>query len=323
MLDKEIISQAQEVLQTEGESILRLIPRLGKNFIQAIELLYQCKGRVIIIGMGKPGIIAKKISATLASTGTPSFFLHPAEAAHGDLGMVTERDIVVILSNSGETEEIIKILPSIKRIGSKIVALTGKVNSTLARNSDVVLDTSVEKEACKLGLAPTSSTTAMLAMGDALAVVLFQKKGFRKEDYAFFHPGGILGKRLLLRVKDIMRTGKANPLVRENEIVRNVLLRITQARAGAAVVVDAYGKLVGIFTDGDLRRHLEKDVHLLKRKVSEVMSRKPVVVDKERLVVECVKIFEEKKIDEIPVVDENNIVIGLLDVQDVLKSGVV
>lgn len=322
-MDKEIISQAQEVLQTEGESILRLIPRLGKNFIQAIELLYQCKGRVIIIGMGKPGIIAKKISATLASTGTPSFFLHPAEAAHGDLGMVTERDIVVILSNSGETEEIIKILPSIKRIGSKIVALTGKVNSTLARNSDVVLDTSVEKEACKLGLAPTSSTTAMLAMGDALAVVLFQKKGFRKEDYAFFHPGGILGKRLLLRVKDIMRTGKANPLVRENEIVRNVLLRITQARAGAAVVVDAYGKLVGIFTDGDLRRHLEKDVHLLKRKVSEVMSRKPVVVDKERLVVECVKIFEEKKIDEIPVVDENNIVIGLLDVQDVLKSGVV
>lgn len=317
-----ILEQGKEVLQIEAEAISQLIKHLDENFVAAVELLYNCKGRAIIIGMGKPGIIAKKLSATLASTGTPSFFLHSAEAAHGDLGMATNNDVAVILSNSGETEEIIKILPSIKKLGLKIISLTGNLNSTLAQNSDIVLNTKVEKEACKLGLAPTASTTAMLAMGDALSVVLLQKRGFKKEDYAFYHPGGALGKRLLLKVEDIMRQNGANPLVKENELVQDVLLKITQARAGAASVVDNKGILTGIFTDGDLRRHLKGNINLLEMKVAEVMTKNPTVINKEKLIVECLKIFEQKKIDEIPVVDENNKPVGLLDVQDVIKSGI-
>lgn len=323
MKKNNILNQGKEVLEIEANAILRLSKHLNENFIAAVQMLYNCKGRAIIIGMGKPGIIAKKISATLASTGTPSFFLHPAEAAHGDLGMVTKKDIAVILSNSGETEEIIEILPSIKKIGLKIIALSGNLNSTLNKVSDVVLDTSVEKEACKLGLAPTASTTAMLAVGDALAVVLLQKRGFKKEDYAFYHPGGALGKRLLLRVEDIMRRKGGNPVVGKDELVKDVLLKITQARAGAASVVDNKGILAGIFTDGDLRRHLEKNRNLLGIKISQVMTKNPTVVDREKLVAECLEIFEQKKIDEIPVVDNENRLIGLLDIQDVVKSGIV
>jgi len=272
--------------------------------------------------MGKPGIIARKLSATFASTGTPSFFLHSAEAAHGDLGMLTKDDVAVILSNSGETEEIIKILPSIKKLELKIISLTGNLSSTLAQNSDIVLNTKVEKEACKLGLAPTASTTAMLAMGDALAIVLLQKRGFKKEDYAFFHPGGALGKRLLLKVEDIMRQNEANPLVKENELIKDVLLKITQARAGAASVVNEEGILTGIFTDGDLRRHLKEDINLLEIEVGKIMTRNPIVIGKEKLVAECLKIFEQGKIDEIPVVDENNKPVGLLDIQDAIKAGI-
>ncbi len=322
MSNNNILSQGKEVLEIEAEAISQLIKHLNENFVAAVELLYNCKGRTIVIGMGKPGIIAKKLSATLASTGTPSFFLHSAEAAHGDLGMATNNDVAVILSNSGETEEIIKILPSIKKLGLKIISLTGNLDSTLAQNSDIVLNTKVEKEACKLGLSPTASTTAMLAMGDALAVVLLQKRGFKREDYAFFHPGGVLGKRLLLKAEDIMRQNEANPLVKESELVKDVLLKITQARAGAASVVDDKGILIGIFTDGDLRRHLKANINLLEMKVNEVMTKSPTVINKDKLVAECLKIFEQKKIDEIPVVDENNRLIGLLDIQDVLKSGV-
>ncbi|MDP3804252.1 MAG: KpsF/GutQ family sugar-phosphate isomerase, partial [Candidatus Omnitrophota bacterium] len=250
---------AKRVLKIERDAISSLIPRIDSNFEKVISELYKIKGHVIVTGMGKPGFIAQKISATLSSTGTPSLYLHPAEALHGDIGKVTKEDLVLALSNSGETEEIIKFLPIIKKIGAKLIAMTGNIKSTLARNADYILNVSVKREACPLGLAPTTSTTAMLAMGDALAVALLDKKGFKEKDFAFFHPGGILGKRLILTVGDIMRKGSASPVVKEDTKVRDVLLCITRSRAGSASVVNSKGKLVGIFTDGDLRRHLETD----------------------------------------------------------------
>jgi arabinose-5-phosphate isomerase len=273
--------------------------------------------------MGKAGIIGQKISATLSSTGTPSLWMHCAEAIHGDLGRVTKDDVVLILSNSGETEEIKRLLPFLKRIGAKIISFVGNRKSTLARYSEVVLDVSVKKEACPLGLAPTASTTAMLAMGDALAVCLLEKKGFKKEDFAFYHPGGVLGKRLFLKVEEIMRTGEANPVVDENKRIKDVLFAITKARAGAASIVNKKRILVGIFTDGDLRRHLEKDPNLAMRKIKDVMTKTPITVKKDQLAVEALRILREKKIDEVVVVDEKNQPIGMLDVQDLLKAGLV
>jgi len=317
------IRRAKEVLDIEAQSIKNLRPRIGKNFQIALDIILKAKGRVVVSGMGKTGIIAQKFSATLASTGTPSLFLHTAEAIHGDLGKVTADDAVIILSNSGSTDEMKQLLPLLKKIGCKIVALTGNKKSILAKYSNVVLDVSVEKEACPLGLAPTASTTAALAMSDALAVCLLERKGFKEKDFAFFHPGGALGKRLLLKVEDIMRTGQANPVVNEEKSVSQVLLKITQGRAGSATVVDKKGKIKGIFTDGDLRRHLETDVNLPKRKIKEVMTKNPAVVNKEMLAAEAMHILQEKKIDEIPVVDKDNRPIGLLDVQDLLKAGLV
>ncbi|MEE8360436.1 MAG: KpsF/GutQ family sugar-phosphate isomerase, partial [Candidatus Omnitrophota bacterium] len=281
------------------------------------------KGKVIVTGVGKPSFIAQKISATLSSTGTPSLYMHAAEALHGDLGRVTSEDCIVAFSNSGETEEVVKLLPIIKRIGVKLIAFTGNTKSTLAKNSDYVVDTSVKKEACSLGLAPTASTTAMLAMGDALAVALLDKKGFKEKDFAFYHPGGILGKRLLLTVDDIMRKGRENPVVKEDAKVKSVLLAITRARAGSASVVDRKGKLIGIFTDGDLRRHLDKDQKITNKKIKDVMTKGPTVVTKDRLAAEAFQILKTKRIDEIPVVDDRNKPIGLLDVQDLLKAGLV
>jgi arabinose-5-phosphate isomerase len=273
--------------------------------------------------MGKTGIIGQKFSATLASTGTPSLFLHTVEAIHGDLGKVTSDDVVIIVSNSGSTEEMKQLLPLLKKIGSKIIALTGNKNSFLAKYSDVVLDVSVKKEACPLGLAPTASTTATLAMADALAICLLEQKGFKEKDFAFYHPGGALGRRLLLKVEDIMRRGPANPIVNEGKKVSEVLLKITQARAGSATVVDKKGKLKGIFTDGDLRRHLEIDEQLPRRKIKDVMTKNPTVVHKEMLAAEALRILQEKKIDEVPVVDKIMRPVGLLDVQDILKAGLV
>jgi arabinose-5-phosphate isomerase len=273
--------------------------------------------------MGKTGIIAQKFSATLASTGTPSLFLHTAEAIHGDLGKVTPEDVVIVISNSGSSEEIKQLLPLLKKIGAKVIALTGNTKSVLARYSDVVLDVSVEKEACPLGLAPTASTTATLAMADAVAVCLLELKGFKEKDFAFFHPGGALGRRLLLKVEDIMRTGQVNPIVNEEKRVSEVLLKITQARAGSATVVDKKGRLKGIFTDGDLRRHLETDEALPRRKIKEVMTKNPTVVSKDMLAAEAMRILQERKIDEVPVVDKNRRPIGLLDVQDLLRAGLV
>ena len=315
--------EAKEVLKIEAEAIEALMRRIDEKFDKAIGLLNECRGRVIVTGMGKGGLIGQKISATLSSTGTPSLFLHSAEAIHGDLGRVTREDVILAISNSGETEEVIRLLPLIKKIGARLIALTGNPRSTLGRHSDVTLDVSVKKEACPLGLAPTASTTATLAMGDAIAVCLLKKKGFREEDFAFYHPGGALGKRLLLKVEDIMRRGASNPVVKEDELVRDVLLKITEARAGAASVVDRSGKLTGIFTDGDLRRHVESDKNLVVRKVRDVMTKDPVTIPKDHLASEALRILQDKRIDEVPIVDARHRPIGMLDVQDLLKAGLV
>ena len=318
-----ILKRGKEVLDIEADAIRDLKSRINNNFKLAVNLVLKTKGRAIVSGMGKTGIIAQKFSATLASTGTPSLFLHTAEAIHGDLGKVTADDVVIILSNSGSTEEMKKLLPILKKIGCKVIALTGNTKSVLSKYSDVVLDVSVKKEACPLGLAPTTSTTAALAMSDALAVCLLELKGFKEKDFAFFHPGGALGRRLLLSVGDIMRTGKANPIVKEDERVSGVLLKITQARAGSATVVDKSGKLIGIFTDGDLRRNFEVDNILPQRKIKDVMTKNPTVIFQEMLAAEAMRILEEKRIDELPVVDKNKRPVGLLDVQDLLKAGLV
>jgi arabinose-5-phosphate isomerase len=317
------LKRAKEVFRIEAEAVAALANKLDHNFTQAVEAIYNCKGRVVVTGMGKAGIIGQKISATLSSLGTPSVWLHSAEAIHGDLGRVTRDDIVIALSNSGETEETKSLIPLIKKIGARIIAITGNRNSGLARHSDLVLDVSVKKEACPLGLAPTSSTTAMLSMGDALAVCLVEKKGFKEKDFALFHPGGALGKKLLLKVEDIMRKGKANPIVKEGAVVKDVLYAITEARAGAASVVDKYGRLTGIFTDGDLRRHLEANANLSASQVKEVMTKNPISIQPQRLAVEALRILEEKKIDELPVVDKQKKPVGMLDVQDVLRAGLV
>jgi len=315
------IKRAREVLEIEAQAIKDLKARIGKNFEKALDLILKTKGRVVVSGMGKTGIIAQKFSATLASTGTPSLFLHTAEAIHGDLGKVTGDDVVIVLSNSGSTEEMQQLLPLLKKIGSPIISLTGNTKSILARYSDVILDVSVKKEACPLGLAPTASTTVSLAMADALAVCLLERKSFQEKDFAFFHPGGALGRRLLLTVEDIMRRGQANAIVGEQKKVSQVLLAITRARAGSAIVVDKQGKLKGIFTDGDLRRHLESDKDLPNRRISEVMTKNPAVVNKDMLAAEAMRILQAKKIDEVPVVDKNMRPQGLLDVQDLLKAG--
>ncbi|MCU0651562.1 MAG: KpsF/GutQ family sugar-phosphate isomerase [Candidatus Omnitrophica bacterium] len=320
---KNTIKRAREVFDIEAEAIKALKPRVGANFNKAVDLLFKTKGRVVVSGMGKTGIIAQKFSATLASTGTPSLFLHSAEASHGDLGKVTVQDVVIVVSNSGGTAEIKQLLPLLKKIGCRIIAITGNIKSELAKYSDCLLDVSVKKEACPLGLAPTASTTATLAMTDALAVCLLELKGFKEKDFAFYHPGGALGRKLLLKVEDIMRKGRENPIVNENQKVSQVLLKITQARAGSASVVNKQGKLTGIFTDGDLRRHLETDPNLARRCVNEVMTHHPTAVHPEMLAAEAMCVMKEKKIDELPVVDSCAHPVGLLDVQDILKAGLV
>ncbi|MFH1798525.1 MAG: KpsF/GutQ family sugar-phosphate isomerase [Candidatus Omnitrophota bacterium] len=317
------ISSAKKVLINESKAIAKLVEKLDVQFERVVDLLAKNKGRVIITGMGKPGFIAQKVSATMSSTGTPSLYLHPAEALHGDLGRVTKDDVIIAFSNSGETEEIIRLIPIIKKIGVKLIAVTGKKKSTLAANSDFVIDSSVDSEACPMGLAPTTSTTAMLALGDALAIALLERKNFQPKDFALFHPGGALGKRLLLKVQDIMRIKLNTPIVKENTRIKDVLLIITKMRAGSASVVDSKGVLTGIFTDGDLRRHFEKGRDLLSCKVGDVMTKAPVTITQDRLAAEAFEILRAKKIDEIPVVDKKGHPIGILDVQDILKAGLV
>lgn len=322
-MKQDVLKEARKILEMESKAIRNLVPRVGKEFAKAIELMNACKGRVIMTGMGKPGFIGRKIAATLASTGTPSMFLHPAEAIHGDLGMVTDQDVMIAISQSGETEEIVRIINPVKKIGTKLIAMTSNPKSSLAKAADVLLDLGVTKEACPLNLAPSASTTAALAMGDALALSLHKKKGFRSEDFAMLHPGGSLGKQLL-KVKDVMRTGKNNPVVKIHSSVRNALLAITAARAGSCTVVNEKGKLFGIFTDGDLRRHLREDGgNILNLPVEKVATRNPTVIHEEKLAAEAVPVLKNKRIDELPVVDDNNHIVGLLDIQDLLKAGLV
>jgi len=318
-----VLKKAKEVLQIEAQAILEVSRRLNNSFLKAVDTIIKCKGRVIVTGMGKTGIIGRKIAATLSSTGTPSLWLHSAEAVHGDLGQVIKNDIVIIISSSGETDEIKQLLPLVKKIKSKIIAMTGNQKSTLAQYSDVVLNTSVKTEGCPLGLAPMASTTVTLAMGDALAACLIIRRGFKKEDFAFYHSGGSLGRKLLLKVESIMRRGSHFPKVKDTMIVKNVLLTITQARCGSACILNSRGKFVGIFTDGDLRRHLKKDTQFLGRKVSEVMTKNPTTISKDRLAVEALQILQDRKIDELPVVDGKGQLTGLLDIQDLLKAGLV
>ena len=317
------VKAAKEVIRIERDALSSLVSRIGRDFENACRLILKSKGRVVVTGMGKPGFIAQKISSTLSSTGTPSLFLHPAEAMHGDLGRVLKEDVLLVLSNSGQTEEILKLIPAIKKIGAKLIAFTGNKRSVLAAHSDVVLDVSVKKEACPLNLAPTASTTVMLAMGDALALALLEKKGFKVEDFAFYHPGGNIGKKLLLKVSDIMRIGKSNPVVREDRKLKEVLYRITQARAGSATVVDAKGRLKGIFTDGDLRRHLRAGETILNKSVRDMMTKDPITISQDTLATVALEILRAKKIDEVPVIDARRRPIGLLDVQDLLKAGIV
>lgn len=317
------LKRAKEVIAIEADAIKKLIGRIDKNFETAVDLMAQCKGRVIISGMGKTGLIGRKIAATLSSTGTPAMFMHSAEAVHGDLGQVTRLDVLIVISQSGETEETVRLLPLIKRIGTKVIAITGNPISSLAKHSDVVLNVNVQKEGCPLGLAPMASTTATLVMGDALAACLIDRKNFKREDFAFFHPGGSLGRQLLLKVSDIMRTGNRFARVTGETKVKDVLLEITKTRCGSACVVDKSGKMLGFFTDGDLRRHLEEDSQLLTRKVKDVMTAKPMTIRHDRLAAEAFDILKERRFDELPVVDQKGKLVGLLDVQDLLKAGLV
>ncbi|MBI4313426.1 MAG: KpsF/GutQ family sugar-phosphate isomerase [Candidatus Omnitrophica bacterium] len=318
-----VVGQGRAVLQMEADALLRLRRTLGSSFVKAVGMLEACQGRVVITGMGKPGFIAQKISATLASLGVPSLWLHPAEAAHGDLGRVTAQDVVVALSQSGETEELVHLVALVKRMGASIVVMTGNSHSRMTRHADVVLDVGVRTEAGPGGLVPTASTTAMLALGDALAIALAQARGFRKEDFARLHPGGNLGRRLLMTVKDLMRTGAAVAVATPASNVKQVLLAITQARAGSAMILDRRRRLLGIFTDGDLRRHLEEDPQLLLRPARQVMTQHPKSIGPELLAVEALKLLKNHRIDEMPVVDKQGKLVGLLDVQDLLKAGLV
>jgi arabinose-5-phosphate isomerase len=321
MKTSQVIRLAKEVLRMEARAITRLRSGIGKDFETVVQWMADCKGRVILTGMGKPGFIARKIAATMASTGTPTFFLHPAEAVHGDFGMVTSKDLVIAISQSGESEEIVRLLPLMKKKGVKLVALTSVPGSALGKNADMVLDLGVRREACPLNLAPSASTTASLALGDALALSLLMKKGFRSEDFAELHPAGSLGRRLL-KVGEIMRTGKANPLVGLKTTVRQALLKITASRAGSCTIVDGHGKLVGVFTDGDLRRHLKsKGEKILSRPVIQLATLKPRFIQKEKLAEEAFHIMESLRIDELPVVDKSRRVVGLLDVQDLMRAG--
>lgn len=315
------LEKAKEVIAIEAQAIKDLAKHLDKNFIKAVDLIAQCQGRVIVAGMGKTGLIGRKIAATFSSTGTPSIFMHSAEAVHGDLGQVMGKDVLIVISNSGETEETNRLLPLVKKIGVHTIAMTGNPRSTLAKYSDVVLRILVKREGCPLGLAPMASTTATLVLGDALAACLIVRKGFRQEDFAFYHPAGSLGRRLLLKVEDIMRKDGAYPRVRPQTLIKQVLLAITRVRCGSACVVDGQGRLLGIFTDGDLRRHLEKGQMLLDKKVHEVMTKNPTVIEKNKLAVEAFTLLQGKKIDELPVVDEKGRSVGLLDIQDLLKAG--
>jgi len=321
------IEQATRTLRIEAEAVTRLTERIGEAFGKAVGMLLGMKGRAVTTGIGKSGCVARKIASTLASTGTPAFFMHPAEAQHGDLGMVTRDDVVLMFSNSGETDELKAILPWLKRIGAGLIAFCGREESTLAREADVVLDVSVEREACPLGLAPTASALAAMAFGDALAMGVMAARGFTTEDYGRTHPAGALGRRILLRVSDIMHAGDENPTVPMTATVLDALLVMTNASVrGAVSVVDDEGRLRGLFTDGDFRVLMQREqdwAAVMRRAITQVMTLRPTVISPQVLASEALRIMQERQFDNLPVVDEEGRAVGMLDIQDLMKAGVV
>jgi arabinose-5-phosphate isomerase len=321
----DIVKEAKRVLKIEAQSILDLIDQIDENLLRAVELLYRCNGKVVLMGMGKSGLVGRKISSTFASTGTPSFFLHPAEGLNGDFGMLAKEDVIIAISNSGETRELLEALPLIKRYGNRLITFTGNSNSTLARAGDVNLNVHVKEEACPLGLAPTASTTATLALGDALAIALMGKRGFKKEDFAILHPGGALGKRLLLKVEDLMHVGKAFPMVSEKTLMKDAIFEITSKRLGVTGVCNVEGHLVGVITDGDLRRALEKFSDLFNREASEVMTKSPKWIEKDALAAKAVQRMEEHSITSLFVFNKagDKVPAGIIHLHDLLKAGVV
>ncbi len=321
--DQKLRELGLAVIQVEAQAINALTEQINDNFVAACKLLFMCTGRVVVIGMGKSGHIAGKIAATLASTGTPAFFVHPGEASHGDLGMITKQDVVLALSNSGETEEILKILPIIKRLGVPLIAMTGNPLSTLSLVATTHINVTVAQEACPLGLAPTSSTTAALVMGDALAVSLLEARGFTRDDFALSHPGGSLGKRLLLRVNDIMHVGSNIPSVPESAFISQALLEMTEKKLGMTAIVNKDKQVIGIFTDGDLRRTLGKSLDIQNTAISEVMTSQCAVISEDILAAEAMQIMEQKKINALIVVDKQQFAIGALNMHDLIRAGIV
>ena len=322
--DARILALAKEVLGIEAGAVAALAGRLGEPFLAAVGLIFEAKGRVVVTGMGKSGHVGGKIASTLASTGTPAFFMHPGEASHGDLGMIASGDVVVAISNSGESDEILRILPLIKRRGAKVIAITGRPQSTLATESDAHLDAAVEKEACPMNLAPTASTTAALALGDALAVALLEKRGFGANDYALHHPGGTLGRKLLLHVSDVMHSGDRLPRVGVNATLKEAILEMSQKGLGMTAIVESDGRVAGLFTDGDLRRTLEKHEDIRGLKVADVMTRNPRSIGPSRLAAEAAQVMQTQHVSgRLLVVDDAGLLVGAIHVDDLLKAGVI
>ncbi len=317
---KYLLKKAREVLKIEAEAVTGLSKSLNADFIRAVDLIIKCRGRIIVTGIGKSGIIARKIAATLASTGTPSVFLHSTEGLHGDLGAVTKWDVVIALSQSGESKEVLEILPVIKKIGAKLIVFTGGINSSLAKNSELCLDVSIKKEACPLNLAPTASCVAQMAMGDALAVALLLRRGFKSEDYALLHPGGSLGRKLKT-VEDVMRRGREIPVVSENMSMGKVILEMTSKKMGCTCVVNAAGRLTGIITDQNLRNQLQKDRNIMKRKAVDIMTKNPKTIAKEALVDTAVSMTQEKSISTLLIADKAGKPLGIVHLHDLLKPG--
>jgi len=322
-VSNDIVKLCKRVFEVEQHGLEQLKQKIGDDFVEAINCIANCKGHVVVIGMGKSGHIGNKISATLASTGTPAFFVHPGEASHGDLGMITAGDLVLAISNSGETEEVLAILPLIKRMGVKLISMTGKPHSSLAKNADIHIDVSVSEEACPLGLAPTASTTATLVMGDALAVTLLQIRGFTKEDFAMSHPAGSLGKKLLLGIEDVMRTGDEIPQVLLTAGFSEALVEMNQKGLGMTAVVHENGKVAGVFTDGDLRRTLDDLYHIKEKTMAELATQNPIMIHQSKMAVEAAQIMETNKIHSLLVVDDANYLVGALNIHDLLRAGVV
>ncbi|MDP3936966.1 MAG: KpsF/GutQ family sugar-phosphate isomerase [Deltaproteobacteria bacterium] len=320
------IKTARRVLSIESEAVSAMRDRIGASFAKAVEMIYGCKAKVIVTGMGKSGLICQKIASTFASTGTPAFFLHPAEGVHGDLGAMTANDVVIAVSKSGDTEEVLRMLPVIRRMGVPLIAMTGRHGSMLGRAAEVVLDVSVKEEACVLDLAPTASTTATLAMGDALAVALMERRGFKDEDFALFHPSGALGRKLLLRVEDLMHAGKQLPAVGPDVTMKEAVLEISSKRLGVTCVLDGRGNLAGIITDGDLRRGIGRYPNLFERKVRDIMTRKPRRTTSDALAAHALAIMEEHAITSLVVFPPNGArskkPVGIIHIHDILKAGV-